>query len=149
MTPARFLRFIAEARSLDAAATKAGLERVAESCQLTEVWHKSIGKLSKGFRQRVGLAAAIIHQPEILILDEPTAGLDPNQIILVRELIASLRSQCTVLLSTHILQEVEAMADHVLLISEGRLRFDGSPAEMAGDESLEQRFHALTAGAAS
>ena len=148
MTPARFLQFIAEARGIQKAEIKHALERVTDSCRLSEVWHKSIGKLSKGFRQRVGLAAAIIHQPEILILDEPTAGLDPNQIILVRELIASLRAQCTVLLSTHILQEVEAMADHILLISEGRLRFDGTPAEMAAESSLEERFHQLTAGVA-
>lgn len=149
MTPARFLHFIAEARGIDRPAIKHALERVTDACRLSEVWHKSIGKLSKGFRQRVGLAAAIIHQPEILILDEPTAGLDPNQIILVRELIGSLRKQCTVLLSTHILQEVEAMADHIILISEGRLRFDGSPAEMAAESSLEERFHQLTAGVAT
>lgn len=146
MTAAGFLKFVARARGMAAAEREQALERVRERCRLGEVWHKPIRKLSKGFRQRVGLAQAILHQPQILILDEPTAGLDPNQIKIVRSLIAELKAQCTVLLSTHILQEVDAMADHVLLISEGRLRFDGTPAEMAADVGLQGRFEQLTDG---
>ncbi|NRA38365.1 MAG: ABC transporter ATP-binding protein, partial [Planctomycetes bacterium] len=144
MTPLSFLRFIAQVRGLTKDQEQQALQRVAESCQLAEVWNKSIKKLSKGFRQRVGLAQAILHKPQILILDEPTAGLDPNQIVVVRQLIDELRASCTILLSTHILQEVEAMADHVLLISEGRLRFNGSMKEMELKGSLSDEFYALT-----
>ncbi len=118
-------------------------------CQLTEVWGKTIRQLSKGFRQRVGLAQAMLHNPEVLVLDEPTSGLDPNQIAVVRNLIRSYAKSKTVLLSTHILQEVEAMADHVLLVHEGRLRFTGTPTDLAGTEGLESRFRALTQGVAA
>jgi ABC-2 type transport system ATP-binding protein len=117
---------------------------------LQEVWSKPIHKLSKGFRQRVGLAAAMLHDPQVLILDEPTAGLDPNQIQVVRKLIQGFAGKDrAVLLSTHILQEVEAMADHVLLISEGRLKFDGTPAGLAGKNGLEHEFRKLTRGVAA
>jgi len=146
MTPASFLRFVASVRSMSGGDVSAALDRVVEACRLHEVWHKPIRKLSKGFRQRVGLAQAILHDPSVLIMDEPTSGLDPNQIELVRQLIRDLAKEKTILLSTHILQEVEAIADRVLLISEGRVRFDGAPAEMAGEQSLEQRFHELTKG---
>ncbi len=146
MTAASFLRFIAQARGMSKAEQGNTLERVAEACHLKDVWHKSIAKLSKGFRQRVGLAQAIIHSPQILILDEPTAGLDPNQIKIVRALIAELKATCTVLLSTHILQEVTAIADHVLLLSEGSLRFDGTAEALAASGAMEQRFHELTDG---
>lgn len=149
MTAASFLHFIAQVRGMSKGEEQAAIERVVEHCRLSEVWHKSIAKLSKGFRQRIGLAQAILHQPKVLILDEPTAGLDPNQILLVRELIANLKQQSTILLSTHILQEVQAMADHVVLISEGRLRFDGTPDEMCADTQMDQRFHALTGSDAS
>ncbi|TVR44699.1 MAG: ABC transporter ATP-binding protein [Planctomycetota bacterium] len=146
MTPASFLNFVADARGLRGSARKQAIERVIEQCRLAEVWHKSIRKLSKGFRQRVGLAQAIIHDPAVLILDEPTSGLDPNQIQLVRDLVRSFAGHKTVLLSTHILQEVAAMADAVVMISEGRLVFSGTPAELGSGPSLEQRFHELTGG---
>lgn len=146
MTPSAFLRFVGRARGMRAADLKRAMERVAEACRLAEVWTKPIRKLSKGFRQRVGLAQAILHDPSVLILDEPTSGLDPNQIRLVRDLIRDLASEKTVLLSTHILQEVEAMADHVLMLSAGRLVYDGTPQELAGDDGLEQRFYHLTQG---
>lgn len=144
MTPSQFLRFIADARQLRGGDASAALDRVTEACQLAEVWHKPIRKLSKGFKQRVGLAQAILHDPEILILDEPTSGLDPNQILGVRELIRELAQTKTILLSTHILQEVEAMADSVLLVSDGRLVFSGTPTELAGEQGMEKRFHELT-----
>ena len=144
MTPSSFLNFVADARGLRGAERKSAIERVTDQCSLSEVWHKSIRKLSKGFRQRVGLAQALIHDPEVLILDEPTSGLDPNQILLVRDLVRRFGSSKTVLLSTHILQEVEAMADAVVMINEGRLVYQGSPQELVGEQSMEQRFYELT-----
>jgi ABC-2 type transport system ATP-binding protein len=149
MTPHTFLRFAGQVRDLGGAGLKSALERVADECRLTEVWHKPIRKLSKGFRQRVGLAQALLHDPRVLILDEPTSGLDPNQIHLMREQVRRLAKTKTVLLSTHILQEVSAMADRVVLVSEGRLVFQGTPAELAGGGSLEDRFRELTKGVAA
>jgi ABC-2 type transport system ATP-binding protein len=146
MTPAGFLRFAGEARGMSGGALRDALDRVAHTCRIDEVWHKTIRKLSKGFRQRVGLAQAMMHDPQVLILDEPTAGLDPNQIHLVRDLIREFAKAKTVLLSTHILQEVEAMADRVVLISEGRVAFQGTPTEFAGGGDLEVRFRELTKG---
>jgi ABC-2 type transport system ATP-binding protein len=109
---------------------------------------KPISKLSKGFRQRVGMAQVLLHEPDVLILDEPTAGLDPNQIREVRETIRRLGQSKTILLSTHILQEVEAMASRVLFINEGRLRFDGTPADLTRDgKPLDEHFHELTSEA--
>lgn len=146
MTPSAFLGFVCDTRGLSGDTRRAALERVIEQCRLAEVWHKPIRKLSKGFRQRVGLAQAILHDPEVLILDEPTSGLDPNQILLVRELVRGFASNKTVLLSTHILQEVQAMADRVVMISEGRLVFNGTPDELTSGGNIEQRFHQLTKG---
>ena len=122
---------------------------MAGMCQLEEVWSKLIRKLSRGFRQRVGLAQAMIHDPRVIILDEPTLGLDPNQISVVRELVQSFASEKAVLISTHILQEVAAMADQVVLINEGRLCFTGKLDALVGDSSLEARFPDLTQGVAA
>jgi ABC-2 type transport system ATP-binding protein len=106
---------------------------------------KPIGKLSKGYRQRVGMAQVLLHEPDVLILDEPTAGLDPNQIRDVRETIRTLGKNKTILLSTHILQEVEAIASRVLFITEGRLVFDGPVSGLTADgKSLDSRFHELS-----
>ncbi|MBA2482082.1 MAG: ABC transporter ATP-binding protein [Planctomycetes bacterium] len=149
MTPASYLRFTGEVRGLGGGKLQDALDQVAASCRIEEVWHKPIRKLSKGFRQRVGLAQAILHQPKVLILDEPTSGLDPNQIQLVRELVRTLAKDKTILLSTHILQEVEAMADRVILVSEGRLVFQGTPKELAGTRTIEERFRELTKGVAA
>lgn len=146
MTPGTYLRFIGESRGMSGGDLRAALDRVAASCRIEEVWHKTIRKLSKGFRQRVCLGQAILHDPQVLILDEPTSGLDPNQINLVRDLVRSLAKEKTVLLSTHILQEVQAMADNVVLISEGRVQFTGTPAELAGTSTIEERFRELTKG---
>ena len=148
MTPLELLRFFGQARGLADGRLSSRLEAVVAQCRLEEVLEKSIHKLSKGYRQRVGMAQALLHEPEILIMDEPTSGLDPNQIREARALIRQLAQTKTVLLSTHILQEVEAMADRVVMISEGRIVFDGSPAEMAGAEGLEKAFYRLTGGAA-
>ncbi len=104
-------------------------------CGLNEEKHKNIGELSKGFRQRVGLAQAMIHDPEILILDEPTSGLDPNQIIEIRKLIRHIGTQKTVILSTHILPEVEATCDRILIINKGKIVADGTPETLRRDAS--------------
>jgi ABC-2 type transport system ATP-binding protein len=146
MTPASYLRFIGESRGMYGSALRNAMDKVAASCRLEEVWHKTIRKLSKGFRQRVCLGQAILHDPQVLILDEPTSGLDPNQIALVRDLVRSLAKEKTVLLSTHILQEVDAMADKVILISEGRVKFNGTPKELANNKTIEERFRELTKG---
>lgn len=106
------------------------IERALERCWLTEMRRRRIGALSKGYRQRVGLAAAILHNPAVLILDEPTSGLDPTQIRAMRDLIRSLAQGRTVLLSSHILPEVEMTCDRVLIVAGGRLRADGAPAEL-------------------
>ena len=149
MTPAEYLEYSGRLRGMSGPALRTAMDKVADSCRVTEVWHKTIRKLSKGFRQRVGLAQAILHDPRVLILDEPTSGLDPNQILLVRDLVRSLAKDKTVLLSTHILQEVGAMADRVVLINEGGVVFQGTPAELAGTSTIEQRFHELTKGVAA
>ncbi len=104
------------------------IDAVVGQCALESVAHKPIGKLSKGYRQRVSMAQALLHDPEVLIMDEPTSGLDPNQIRGVRQLIRDLGQSKTVLVSTHILQEVEPVADRVLFIHDGKIVFDGKPA---------------------
>ena len=144
MTPLELLRFFGEARDLPEDRLASRIDAVVSQCNLAEVLEKPIHKLSKGYRQRVGMAQALLHEPDILIMDEPTAGLDPNQIREVRRLIRDLSESKTVLISTHILQEVEAVADHVVIISDGRIVFDGTPAEMAHGEGLDAAFERLT-----
>jgi ABC-2 type transport system ATP-binding protein len=146
MTPIGLLKFFGAARGLDRSTLADRLDAVIEQCSLGSVAHKPIGKLSKGYRQRVSMAQAILHDPEVLILDEPTSGLDPNQIRGVRKLIRELGKSKTVLVSTHILQEVEPVASRVVFIHDGRTVFDGKPSDMVqGGKSLEDQFHALTA----
>ncbi len=111
------------------------------SCGLTAVIGKLTGELSKGYRQRLGLASAILHDPDVLILDEPTSGLDPNQVQEVRGLIAELRKEKTLLLSTHILSEVQATCDRVIIISGGRIAADGSPDELSGNLQNRKRLY--------
>jgi ABC-2 type transport system ATP-binding protein len=151
MTPAELLQFFGEARGLAPEHLRERTEAVKTLCDLELVFEKPIGKLSKGLRQRVGLAQALLHDPEVLIMDEPTAGLDPNQIRDFRNNLQELRRQKrkTILLSTHILQEVEALADRILFLSRGRLVFDGTIAEARSHGgSLEKLFHELTASEA-
>jgi ABC-2 type transport system ATP-binding protein len=144
MTPAELLRFFGAARGLAGDVLAERLAVVTDQCAIGDVWEKPIGKLSRGYRQRVGLAQALLHDPEVLIMDEPTAGLDPNQIRDFRENIRVLAESKTILISTHILQEVDAVADRLLLVHNGMMLFDGSPAELKAGESLEQPFHRLT-----
>ena len=144
MTPAESLRFFGEAREIRPAALPGRIKEVAALCALDEVMEKPIGKLSRGFRQRVGVAQALLHDPEVLIMDEPTAGLDPNQIRDFRHNIRRLGEDKTVLISTHILREVEAVADRVLVVNGGRMVFDGVPSDLQRDGSLEDTFYKLT-----
>lgn len=146
MTPRELLTFFGEARGLPASRLQERLEFVTAECDLHELLDKPIGTCSKGQKQRVGMAQALLHDPEVLILDEPTTGLDPNQIRHVRELVKKLGQTRTILLSTHLFQEVEAMAGRVLLVNEGKLAFDGTPAEFKakGSGHMDQAFHTLT-----
>ena len=148
MTPESFLNYVGETRCMSRSDLKERLEYVANMCSLKDVWGKAIGKLSRGYRQRVGMAQALLHDPKVLILDEPTSGLDPNQVRDVRKLISELAESKTILLSTHILREVHAVCDRVLLINEGRLVFDGATSELGDDDSrIEEKFHQLTGSA--
>jgi ABC-2 type transport system ATP-binding protein len=122
-----YLRFRAVVEEVPRAQVRAQLDEVLERCMLSDVRRQVIGTLSKGYRQRVGLAGALIHKPQVLILDEPTVGLDPNQIIKVRELISELGAEHTVILSTHILPEVEQVCERVFIIDRGRIVADGTP----------------------
>jgi ABC-2 type transport system ATP-binding protein len=131
LTVDEYLSFIADARLIPQERRKAAKTAAIESCGLSHVVGKRIETLSKGYKQRVGLAQAIIHDPAILILDEPTTGLDPNQIIEIRSLIKELGKSKTVILSTHILQEVEAVCSQVLIINEGRIAAQGTPEQIA------------------
>jgi ABC-2 type transport system ATP-binding protein len=146
MTPRSLLNFFANARGLTATRKRDRIAAVVELCALGSVIGKPIGKLSRGYRQRVGMAQVLLHEPDVLILDEPTAGLDPNQIHDVRETIRKLGESKTILLSTHILQEVEAMASRVLFINEGRMVYDGPIDQLTKDgKPLDQHFRELTA----
>ena len=144
MTPSGALKYLGRARGLSSSKRKDRTDFVAEKCDLSEVWNKPISKLSRGFRQRVGMAQALLHDPEVLILDEPTSGLDPNQLVGIRKLIKELGQTKTVLLSTHILQEVEILCERVVLIDKGRIVFDGPREKMGSRESMENEFHTLT-----
>ncbi|MEO8773787.1 MAG: ATP-binding cassette domain-containing protein, partial [Gelidibacter sp.] len=113
---------------------KARINEVIELTGLTSEAHKKIGQLSKGYRQRVGIATALLHDPEVLILDEPTTGLDPNQLVEIRHLIKSLGKEKTVFLSTHIMQEVEAICDRVIIINKGKIVADKKLSELKADQ---------------
>ena len=125
-----YLSFVADLRSMTKADRKENMARTVEETGLQDVFYRPIGQLSKGYRQRVGLAQAILHRPSILILDEPTEGLDPNQRLTIRDLIRSLGQERTVMLSTHIMQEVETTCERVILISRGRLVLDSPVSEL-------------------
>ncbi len=144
MTPKELLRFFGEVRGLKDKKLRKRMDFVVDLCSLQEVFEKPIGKLSRGYRQRVGLAHALLHDPEVLIMDEPTAGLDPNQIREFRSNISKLGESKTILISTHILQEADAIAERILLVNDGKLMFDGTPEELRKGGSLEAAFCVLT-----
>ncbi|MEO0106573.1 MAG: ATP-binding cassette domain-containing protein [candidate division WOR-3 bacterium] len=139
-----YLNFVGEVR--DIKNLKERVDEVAEICGIKDVLNKEIGTLSRGYRQRVGVAQAIIHNPDILILDEPTEGLDPNQVMELRNLIKELGKEKTVMLSTHILSEAEATCERVLIINKGKLIADGSKSEIRtmakGGETIILELHA-------
>ncbi len=137
MTPEAFLYFIAEIRGLSGAKAKARVAEVAEKVSLQKVMRQPIETLSKGFKRRVGLAQAILHDPQVLVLDEPTDGLDPNQKKEVRALIRSMQQDKVIILSTHILEEVEALCSRVIIIAGGRIVIDCAP----GDLAAKSRWH--------
>ncbi len=130
MEVTEFLNYVADLRGIESAKRSSSIDHMIEICGLKPVLKMNIGELSKGFRQRVGLAQAMIHDPEILILDEPTSGLDPNQIIGIRSLIKELGKEKTVILSTHILSEVEATCGRSIIIDNGKIVADGSLEDM-------------------
>lgn len=131
MYPLSYLDFLARVRGIPHSQKRARIERVVETCGLGSVLHKRIGEMSKGYQQRVGLAQTLIHEPEVLILDEPTTGLDPNQIKEIRTLIREIGREKTVILSTHILPEVQATCSRVLIMDKAELVADGTPEELS------------------
>jgi ABC-2 type transport system ATP-binding protein len=125
-----YLDFVGRARGLSGGQLKERIDLVLDECGLRPMYRKIIRELSKGYKQRTGLAQALVHDPDIIVLDEPTSGLDPHQIVEIRDLIHNLASSKTVILSTHILQEVEAMADRIVIINQGRIVGDGTLEEL-------------------
>jgi len=140
LTPLEFLGFCARLRGLARGAVATAVERAVERCELGEVRRRPIAALSKGFRQRVGIAQAILHEPALVVLDEPASGLDPVQALKLRALVRSLGTEHAVVLSTHVLPDVSACCDRVAILHEGELRHVGP---IAGDDSLEHRFLAI------
>ncbi len=140
MTTDAYLRFVARIKGMPRAALEDAIDRAVQTCGLESVRERLLGHLSKGFRQRVGLAQALIHDPPVLVLDEPTIGLDPRQIIEIRALIRKLAGQRTVILSTHILPEVSQICEKVVIINEGEVVLEQDMASLTRDASLEDVF---------
>jgi len=149
MIVSSFLSFIAEIRGFRGAERRQRVDSTIDKCRLDSVRHQSIGTLSKGYRQRVCFAQAILHDPPVLIMDEPTDGLDPNQKFLVRTMIKEMAAQKTIIVSTHILEEVDAVCTRAIIISQGTIVANGTPAELKAKSStgrLEDVFRMLTLG---
>ncbi|MEE8431109.1 MAG: ATP-binding cassette domain-containing protein [Candidatus Desulfatibia sp.] len=138
-----YLDFVANIREIDGNEKLKRIKYLADLCGLNDVMHQPIGELSKGFKQRVGLAHAMMSDPEILVLDEPTSGLDPNQIIEIREIIKRIGKEKTVILSTHILSEVEAACDRVVIIKQGKIIADGSLETLKQSAGRKNRINIL------
>ncbi len=139
MEVSAYLNFVGRARGLRGGRLEERIQRVVDVCGLKPMFRKVIRELSKGFKQRTGLAQALIHDPEVIILDEPTSGLDPHQILEIRDLIGELAQDKTVILSTHILQEVEATADRIVIINRGQIVGDGTLTELRARASTNER----------
>lgn len=139
-----YLEYRAALKQVPRAVREGRIETVLERIRITDHADRIIGQLSKGYRQRVGLADTLLHEPEVLILDEPTVGLDPNQVREVRDLVRELAEERTVLFSTHVTPWVESVCQRVLIICEGRIVADGPLGEVCGDRSLDDRFAELT-----
>jgi ABC-2 type transport system ATP-binding protein len=142
-----YLTYVANIRHLGTAGREKRIRELVDICGLRDVMHRSISELSKGYKQRVGLAHAMMSDPEILILDEPTSGLDPNQIVEIRDIIKKIGREKTVILSTHILSEVEATCDRVVIINEGKIVADGSTQELRKSSEAEYTLHLSLKGA--
>lgn len=149
LTAYEYLEFVAETHGITGNKKEQAIRRVAEATGLTERLHFTAGELSKGYRQRVGLAAALIHDPDVLILDEPTTGLDPNQIVEIRELIKKLGEEKTIILSTHIMQEVEAICSRVIVVSAGKIVAEGAPAELTENKKASHELRVVIGGKAT
>ena len=132
-----YLKFISEIRGISKENFKSAFQKVVEECALNAVAHRTIGNCSKGYKQRIGLAAAMIHDPKILILDEPVTGLDPNQIVEIRQLIRKLGKEKIVIMSSHILQEIQATVDRIIIINEGSIVADGSSDSLLSDTNAK------------
>jgi ABC-2 type transport system ATP-binding protein len=141
MTVAEYMAYVAEVKGIAAGERSAYMAQALESCGVANVAHRLIGNLSKGYRQRVGIAQALLGWPPVLILDEPTAGLDPEQVAEIRRLIRGLRGRSTVILSTHILPEVEATCDRVIIINKGRILAVDTPARLNQRIRLNSQIH--------
>lgn len=146
MKAREYLKFAAQVRGIKNSEINQAIAEAAEACGITDVLNKPIDELSKGYRQRVGLAQAIIHKPEILILDEPTTGLDPNQIMEIRDLIKKIGKEKTVIFSTHILSEVSATCDRAIIINRGKIVGEGTPAELTKNSKGQQIIKILIRG---
>ncbi len=140
MLVCEFLEYVARLRGMDPAAARPAISNAVAETGLEDVFFRPISEISKGYRQRAGMAGAILHQPEILVLDEPTEGLDPNQRVEIRKLVNSLGSERTVILSTHVMQEVEATCDRLLIISDGSIAADGTVAELMDSRRGVSRY---------
>ncbi|ARN56239.1 ABC transporter ATP-binding protein [Sedimentisphaera salicampi] len=146
MTVSGFLNFICDAREIKGQERKDAVERVVNMCSIEGVYHQSIETLSKGYKRRVGLAQALIHDPEVMILDEPTDGLDPNQKHEVRELINSMAKEKATVISTHILEEVEAVCSRTIIIDKGKILVDSTPDKLKQEHNcgLDEVFRKIT-----
>ncbi len=142
-----YLRFVADLRGMDAGRHLDRIRELGDLCGINEVMHQPIGELSKGYRQRVGLAHAMMNDPEVLVLDEPTSGLDPNQIVEIREIIRRIGKAKTVVFSTHILSEAEATCDRVVIIHRGKIAADSSTARLKETLGGRSQIHLTLAGA--
>ena len=146
MTVGGFLNFVCDVREIKGADRKRALDRIVPMCSIESVYHQTIETLSKGYKRRVGLAQALIHDPEVLVLDEPTDGLDPNQKFEVRKLIAKMAKDKCIIISTHILEEVEAVCSRTIIIAKGRILVDSTPTQLKEEHqcSLDAVFRRIT-----
>jgi len=146
MTVGGFLNFVCDARRINGGRRKAALDRIVPMCSIESVYHQTIDTLSKGYKRRLGLAQALIHDPQVLILDEPTDGLDPNQKHEVRRLINKMAKDKCIIVSTHILEEVEAVCSRTIIISQGRVLVDSTPEKLKQEYqcSLDEIFRKIT-----
>ncbi|MCF8067709.1 MAG: ABC transporter ATP-binding protein [Desulfobacterales bacterium] len=141
MLVADYLNYVANIRGIAKDKRQARIKKLVELCSMKEIMHKTIGELSKGLKQRVGLAHAMMDDPEILVLDEPTSGLDPNQIIEIREIIKLIGKEKTIILSTHILSEAEATCDRIVIINKGKIVADGKTADLKQSVGRERAIY--------